>query len=687
MSVQVEVPADSPQPDRARLHTQARPSHQLVFRLVQADQVERAVVPQIVARVQAENRRRRHLKEAPLFPRDLEVAPRAGGQERFEVGERQLSQLVVDQVVHAPDQHPLVQHYPFRTLADAHRSQREGRDRTVSRDFIRQVQSKNPTVFALEGVRGAVDALVAVLAQYPSHFGGIDGNAAKRRRVREGLERREDDEGPRHRRLVLERVERGPVDVRFVQPVPGRLLVQPEEAQVGNVVAVVAAGEGASHALLPERQGEPHRSRIHVVGRRNPVDLVHLRRPRRAAGLVLGRRGLQQFEPGPAPTPVDPLRIEGADGVACLGHIGDGQHLVGGQGRPERHPEPAGMHHVVASRLQVAEPCRFGNAVRPFPRDRVGLDVAFDLLKREGIDRGAVQLDGVGSGRDGGRRRVGCERQCVDVRVVEEVLGIEEEEELAVDVVRVVEDQRVGSREGPARTLQPEVPRGHFAGLLGPHRPDLHRTRLERGLEAEAALGDSAAQESGRGQVEADVADFQALEDLAGESPVADVDPVGALELAGLFVVDIHDDTVRDGPVGSGRKADVGGDPGNVRDIAGALHGLVAGPELRPVADEPAGSGQFETQVGELVAEPAGHIRELAGRTPARRLRHLSEPDGAPQGAETEEWIAGPVGRSDEGAAVRVVTGPEDAQPQTADGDEGPPETHDGDGGRGRGQQ
>ena len=346
------------------------------------------------------------------------------------------------------------------------------------------------------------------------------------------------------------------------------------------------------------------------------------------------------------------------------------------------------MHHVVASRAQVPEPRGLGHGVRPLPRDGIGLDVPLDLLEREGTGRGAVQLDGFDPGRDGGGCRVGREGQRVDMREVEEVIRVEEEEELSVDVVRVVEDECVGSREGPARTLQAEAPRGHFAGFLGPYRPNLDRPRLECGLETEAALRDPAAQIARWGQVEADVADLQALEDLAGQPLVADVDPVGALEFAGLRVVDIHDDPVRDGAVGHGGKVDIGCDAGDARDLAGLLHGLVTGPEPRPVRAEVARPGQFEPQVGEFVAEPHRRTREAAGRTPVTRRRKPAVVDGPPKGAKAMGRIEAPIrcGRGD-ARAVFHPTRPQEGQSQACDGDEGPPEPQDRNGAWERGQQ
>ena len=691
--VERQVGIEASQAHGARLDSHLRAAHQPALGLVEARQVHGPVAPQVVAGVQAEHRGGGYLEEAPLLPRHVQDSPRVRGQEALRVQQHQLPHVVVDGVVHVAHQRHVAQQRPLRPLSDAHGSQGERGHRPRPPHLVGEVEPEDAAVLPLEGVRVAVDALVAVGAQDAPGFGGPQREASDGRGVGEGLERGEDHEGARHRGQVLEGVLGRPVDVGLVQPVGGRLLVHAEEAQPGDVVSVGPAGEGSSCALLPQRDHELDGARVHVVGRRDPVDLVHLGAPRGPAGLMLGRRRLEQLQRGPTASPVRPLRVVGAHRVARRRHVGDRQHLGRGQGRAEDHPQAARVHDVVLARLEVPEPCRLGHSVLALPRRGVGLDVALDLLAREEAGLGTVELDRVRAGSDGGGRVRRDQREHVHVRVPEERFRVEEEEELALHVVRVVEDEGVRAGEAAARALQPEAPGGDLAGLLRPHPLHVHRPRFYRRLEAEVAGGNALAQEAGRRQGEAHVAHLEALEELAGLPPVADVDAIGSGELAGLVVVHIHDHPVGHGAVGDGGELHVGADSGKEREFAGDLDRLVAGAVLGPVAPELARAPEREPQVHVLVAY-AGDC--WSARRPARAgppcRAGASVGRGRPRQPGGPWGFRGPGGQ-EPGQASRVDRASEDAQAQArppfppGHRDTGKPQDHEGNRGRRRVQE
>ena len=133
------------------------------------------------------------------------------------------------------------------------------------------------------------------------------------------------------------------------------------------------------------------------------------------------------------------------------------------------------MHEVVLARHEATEPAAV--AERAIGRDGLGQEVAeLGLLLgvRERDPLVAVDLDpgAAGAGSQVGRRVARAEREDVDVRVPDQSLGVDQEEELAAYEVDVVEHE-LGVLDEPlprAGAVEAEAPPRDIALLLRPDR-------------------------------------------------------------------------------------------------------------------------------------------------------------------------------------------------------------------------
>ena len=360
-------------------------------------------------------------------------------------------------------------------------------------------------------------------------------------------------------------------------------------------------------AQLAERDRQLHGAGIDVGRRGDPVHLVHLQIPGRPARAMVRPRRLEQLDAGTASRVVEPLGIVGADGVARRRHVRHGEHLVLAQGLAQTQPQAARVDRVVDAGQEEAEPSRFLHGVPVLGGEAVGLDEALHLLPGDGVGLEAVDLDRIRSGRQVCGRRRGVEREHVDMGAPVDEVGVDEEEELAAHVVRVVEHERVHLHEAllAGAPAEPELAPGEVALLLGPHPVELDGPHLPRRQEPEVPRRDAFGEEPRGGQVERDVAELDAPQHVVRSALVEDVDVVGGRELAGLVEVDVQPDPLGDRALGPHGELHVGVELGQQVGIARELDPRVARPEPRPVAPELGLPHDLEVEVG----QPAGEQR------------------------------------------------------------------------------
>ena len=156
------------------------------------------------------------------------------------------------------------------------------------------------------------------------------------------------------------------------------------------------------------------------------------------------------------------------------------------------------MHDVVLVRHEAAELARM--LERTVRRHGVGEEEAeLRLLRaaRDGRALVAVDLDGAALRRPHvGRGVLRLQREHVHVRRIRERARIDQEEELALDVVRVVDDDAVVLHEavGGAAGGEAELARRDIAALLRAYHLEVERPELAARHEPEVARRDAARQ-------------------------------------------------------------------------------------------------------------------------------------------------------------------------------------------------
>ena len=156
------------------------------------------------------------------------------------------------------------------------------------------------------------------------------------------------------------------------------------------------------------------------------------------------------------------------------------------------------MNRIVDAWLKEAEPPGFLNSNSVPAGEPVRLDEPVHLLPCNGIRFETIELNRVHPGHDvqGCQRRI--QGQNIDVRAAIDLRRVDQKEELAPYVVRVVKDERVDLDEillagAPAQT---EFSARHVARLLGPDTAEIQGTRLPRHQETEVPGGDAFGQKA-----------------------------------------------------------------------------------------------------------------------------------------------------------------------------------------------
>ena len=642
---EAEVRIHASQGHRRRLHPEGRTVHEGVLGLIEPEDVDPSPVADPMVAPESHHRRRRESEDLLLLPGGPKLGVGSAGEEEIGIQESHRPDGVVDGVVDPPDQKPVSQIDALAPVPNPQRPQREAGDPPGAPDAEGDRQAKEPGLPPFEEVRLLVDPGIGVGPEDEGRLVGAQPLGGKGRGTEEGLEGREDQESPRHRRLIQEVLLRREVEPGAIQLVDRRLLVHPEEPEEGQVPTPGPPLERPPRAELTQGDGELHRLGIHVAGARDPIHLVHLPLPGGPAGPVARPRRLEELQHGLATLIVDPLGIVRPHRIAGGGHVRHRQHLLPGQGSAEGDPEPAGVDHVVHSGLEVAEPPRLPDLVHPRPGHRLRLDVSLHLLTGHRVGLEAVELDGLGTGRHR-RRRIGRrEGQGVDVGVARQRSRIHEEEELTPDVVGVVDDEGVlldESRSAELRALESERPGGDLSALLRPDGLEPEVPDPGVGPESEVARRNALGQEAGAGEIEGDVPHLEALDQLPRQPLVVHVDVVGGRELPGLVVVHVHVDPLGDVAPHVHPELHVGTELGKEPGVAGVLDGRVTRTEAVPLPTHLHPSPKADSQVGEASEEVlegigrrnrvrrnrvrrngVGRNRISRGPIRLRRIRHL----------------------------------------------------------------
>ena len=156
------------------------------------------------------------------------------------------------------------------------------------------------------------------------------------------------------------------------------------------------------------------------------------------------------------------------------------------------------MNRIVDAWLQEAEPPGLLDSNSVPAREPVRLDEPIHLLQCYGIRLETLELNRVHPGHDvqGCHRRI--QGQNIDVRAAIDLRRVDQEEELASYVVRVIEDERVDLDEillagAPAQT---EFSIRNVARLLSPDALEIQGTRLPRHQETEVPRGNTFGQKA-----------------------------------------------------------------------------------------------------------------------------------------------------------------------------------------------
>ena len=246
------------------LESEDRTGDQRLLRLVQRQEIQLAPGAGAGVGVEGHHRSGGGAEDLLLLPGGPDGGVGGRGEEGLGILQRHEAPVVVDLVVHAPDQETVPQGDALAPLQDPQRPQGEGADHPLAPDRERDRQPEEAAVRPVEGILGGVDPLVGVLPE--ERPGVVLGQPQRRDRgwFKEGTERREDQEGPGDGGRILEELGPGGVDPGRVHLVQRGFLVQPEELEEGHVPPPRAPLEGAAGAELPQGDGHVHRRGLDV---------------------------------------------------------------------------------------------------------------------------------------------------------------------------------------------------------------------------------------------------------------------------------------------------------------------------------------------------------------------------------------------------------------------------------------
>jgi hypothetical protein len=498
---------------------------------------------------ETEDRRRRLGEEGVLL-----VAHGDGARDREErvgAGEGDATEVVVHRVVDVPHERDAVDEDALRVLPELHRAEDERaavaapRRLVVGEDAIERLRPARG-VEILAGRR--VERVVRRIARLHEPARG------------ERLERGEDDEVVADDAAVGSREQ---VEVGVARPRPEAVLDverrcvvalrQPEHLQI-------ALGGAADGLLLvaraPRDDLRPHGLAAHV----GAAEAVH-RADLAVEGVAPRLHGRIPDEVGALLTSLDVREIRRPsdsriDPRRAVGGEGDDEALVAQPERPdERDPQLRRIDVVVDAFLEERVDLPAAGVLDVVEHEARPVRVGRLAAEEEPVDEELPRARGVGErgGEPGHLRRV----EDVDVRVVvgKGLAGIDRPEE-ASRLELVVLDL-------PLDRLQRAVADGEDAVaddvplLLRGDRAEAHRSELADRLESVVPARDPARDEARGRELEGDVADLEALEDLVLASLVPDGDVVGGIELALRVVVHIDVDAVGDDAAGAHAELEV----------------------------------------------------------------------------------------------------------------------------------
>ena len=402
-----------------------------------------------------------------------------------------------------------------------------------------------------------------------------------------------------------------------VEHIDGGLLVQPEEPQEGQIPPGEVPGKGTTRTELPQGDRQPNRGRFDVGRRGDTIHLMHLVIPGGQARSVVGPRCPQQLEPGAPASIVDLLGIVRTDGVARRRNVAHREHLIPPEGPPQRHPQAARMNRIVDAWLKESEPPGFLNSVAALTCETVRLDEPIHLLPRHRVRLESIDLNRLHPGDDVQGRHGRIQRENVDVWAASDLRRVDEKEELASYVVRVVEDERVDLYEtllagAPAQT---ELSTRHVARLLSPDTPEIQRTCLPRHKEAEVSGRNALGQKARPGKSEGDVPQLHRLQHRVLATLIENAEVVGGRKFARLVEIDIECDTIADRSRRPNGKLNVGAEPWQQTRFAGKLHLSVARSIPGPITSQFSLTDDLKIQVVESPRQRSPH-RCTAGGGP-----------------------------------------------------------------------
>ncbi len=178
---------------------------------------------------------------------------------------------------------------------------------------------------------------------------------------------------------------------------------------------------------------------------------------------------------------------------------------------------------------------------------------------------------------------------------------IQEKEKLPLHVVGVVQNESVAVDDAGigSDAAQPELPGPAGSLLLSEYGLHLDAAHLRSDQHSEIPHWNAARQESRLRKREGHVADLDPLQQLAFPALVEHLKAVRPRELAGLVVVQIHEQSIGNGSGGLESKLDIGLQLGDQTRLARDEQGCVAGPEQGPVAAELGPGAEADGQVGQ----------------------------------------------------------------------------------------
>ena len=502
---------------RRRLEAERRTGERGALALQQAQHAEGTVIAEVVLRLEPVDRRGRHGERGILL-----VLHRHAGrlpEQRIRIDERDLPDLVVDRVVHAPPQLAPAGGNALRALADLEAAQGEQAPVVAARRVVLEPQpeQRRGPLGAQQVRRRAVQGVVAELGRQA-------GGVGERREVRE------------HHEIVAQR--RAPPGILLPGEQP---VVLVERAGIGFLAHAEQAEERGGVAFGPlglgHQDAQPGGLAHHVVHRAHAIGIAHFVAERRH----VGRAARLEDEP----QRVHDFRArrggKRAHGVAVRRHVGHRQIVFLVQAAGQREPRARPVQVVVAA---------FGQQL---PHERPGALLAV-LAQRHRLDAAQVLL---GRGAAGGgpapvhaslahqqRRRQVEHREIQDVhgRVAGQRGRVQHEEEpqrleVAIHHVALLRlHGPVADREDAAPDHVPLLLREDGSGVDG---AELHfRGRAE-------VVGRNAARNEPRVRGgEGHVADLDAPQDFVVEALVVDLDVVRRLELPLGVVVHVQVDAL-----------------------------------------------------------------------------------------------------------------------------------------------